>query len=137
MDPLEEAALDALDTGDLDAAVMAFERLVAAQPGNSEASIGLARVELLRRTRDADPVAVRAAAAAHPDDVAAQALAADFDVADGQVDDAIARLVELVRNTAGDDRGTAKAHLLRVFALVGDDDPRVIKGRTALANALF
>ena len=137
IDPLEEAALDALDAGDLDAAAKAFAALVEAQPGNGEAKIGLARVELLRRTRDADPAAARAAAAAAPDDVAAQSLAADFEVADGQVSDAITRLVDLIRRTAGDERSAAKAHLLRIFELIGDEDPRVRQGRTALANALF
>ncbi len=137
IDPLEEAALDALDAGDLDAAVQAFEALVAAQPASSEAKVGLARVRLLRRTRDADPVSVRAAAAARPDDVAAQSLAADVDVAEGQVSAAIDRLVGVVRSTVGDERTAARTHLLELFALVGDDDPRVVKGRTALANALF
>ena len=137
IDPLEEVALDALDAGDLDAAAQAFAALVEAQPGNGEAKIGLARVELLRRTRDADPAAARAAAAADPDDVSAQSLAADFDVADGQVGDAITRLVDLVRRTAGAERTAAKAHLLRIFELIGDEDPRVRQGRTALANALF
>ena len=80
---------------------------------------------------------MRAAAAAAPDDVAAQSLAADFEVADGQVSDAITRLVDLVRRTVGDERSAAKAHLLRIFELIGDEDPRVRHGRTALANALF
>jgi putative thioredoxin len=137
IDPLEEAALDALDAGDLDAAVQAFEALLTAQPANPEAKIGLARVQLLRRTRDSDPVSARAAAVARPDDVAAQVLASDFDVAEGAVGDAITRLVDLVRRTTGDDRDAARVHLVGVFALVGDEDPRVIKGRTALANALF
>jgi putative thioredoxin len=137
LDPLEEAALDALDAGDLDAAVAAFEALVAAQPGNAEARVGLARVQLLRRTQGTDVAAARAAAQAAPDDVEAQALVADFEVADGEVDAAISRLVELVRRTSGADRDRARAELLRIFALVGDDDPRVVKGRTALANALF
>ncbi len=137
LDPLEEAALDALDAGDLDAAAEAFARLVEAQPGNAEARIGRARVDLLRRTRDADAVAARAAAEAAPDDVGAQTLAADFDVANGRVDEAIARLVETVRRTDGADRDAARTHLIGLFDLLGDDDPRVPKGRTALANALF
>ncbi len=137
LDPLEEAALDALDAGDLDAAVTSFEALVADQPGNAEARIGLARVQLLRRTRGGDPALARAAADAAPDDLEAQSLAADFDIAAGLVEDAVARLVDMVRRTAGSDRDAARAQLLRIFALVGDDDPRVIKGRTALANALY
>ena len=43
----------------------------------------------------------------------------------------------LVRRTAGDDRNQAREHLLGLFAAVGNDDPRVLKGRQALANALF
>jgi putative thioredoxin len=137
LDPLEEAALDALDAGDLDGAAAAFTRLVDAQPDNADARIGLARVELMIRTAGTDPAAVLAAAEQAPADVAAQTLAADVEVAGGQVESAIARLVALVRASAGADRDTARTHLIGLFALLGDDDPRVPAGRTALANALF
>jgi putative thioredoxin len=137
LDPLEEAALDALDTGDLDAAAEAFRALVDAQPDNTEARIGLARVELMRRTAGTDASAAFAAASAAPDDVAAQTLAADVEVSQGLVDHAVARLVDTVRRTDGADRDAARTHLLGLFELLGDDDPRVAKGRTALANALF
>ena len=137
LDPLEEAALDALDAGDLAAAAEAFRQLVAAQPDNEEARIGLARVQLMQRTVDADPAAAVAAADAAPDDVAAQALAADVEVAQGFVDRAVTRLVDTVRRSEGADREAARTHLIGLFALLGDDDPRVAKGRTALANALF
>jgi putative thioredoxin len=137
LDPLEEAALDALDAGDLGAAAEAFRQLVAAQPDNPEARIGLARVELMQRTSTADPAVAMAAADAAPDDVAAQALAADFEIAQGLVDQAVTRLVDTVRRTAGAERDAARTHLIALFDLLGDDDPRVAKGRTALANALF
>ena len=93
--------------------------------------------KLLLRTEGVDPDAARAAADAAPDDVAAQTLVADLDMLGGHVDDAFARLVELVRRTAGDERNAAREHLLGLFAAVGNDDPRVLKGRQALANALF
>lgn len=137
LDPLEEAALDALDAGDLDGAATAFAALVAAQPDNADARIGLGRVELMRRTAGNDAQAALAAADANPSDVAAQTLAADFEVAGGQVEEAIRRLVEAVRTSAGADRDIARSHLIDLFALLGDDDPRVPAGRTALANALF
>jgi putative thioredoxin len=137
LDPLEEAALDALDAGDLDAAAEAFRQLVAAQPDNEEARIGLARVELMQRTVKADPAAALAAADAAPDDVAAQSLAADVEIAQGLVDQAVARMVDTVRRTDGADRDAARTHLIGLFTLLGEDDPRVAKGRTALANALF
>ena len=36
-----------------------------------------------------------------------------------------------------DDRDRARTHLLGLFAAVGNEDPRVLKGRQSLANALF
>ena len=92
---------------------------------------------LLQRTQDADLDAARAAADASPDDVAAQTLVADLDMLGGRVDEAFDRLVDVVRRTEGDDRNRAREHLLGLFAAVGNDDPRVLKGRQALANALF
>jgi putative thioredoxin len=94
-------------------------------------------VELLRRTNGLDQAAVRASAAANPDDVAAQTAAADLDLLVGQVEDAFERLIELVRRTSGEDRDQAREHLVELFGLVGSDDERVAKARTALANALF
>lgn len=84
-----------------------------------------------------DLQAAREAAAAAPDDVAAQTLCADLDLLGGHVDDAFDRLVELVRRTSGADRDAAREHLLGLFAAVGNDDPRVLRGRQALASALF
>ena len=55
----------------------------------------------------------------------------------GQVEEAFARLVDLVRRTSGDDRARARQHLVELFELVGPQDDRVIRARTALANALF
>ena len=43
----------------------------------------------------------------------------------------------VVRRTVGDDRDRARQHLLGLFAAVGNDDPRVLKGRQNLASALF
>ena len=93
--------------------------------------------KLLLRTKDVDLDEARAAAAAAPDDVAAQTLVADLDMLGGHVEDAFDRLVELVRRSAGDERNAAREHLVGLFAAVGNDDPRVLKGRQALANALF
>src|SRR4029079_15669903 len=57
LDPLEEAALDALDAGDLDGAADAFRRLLDQQPANDEARVGRARGELKRATLGGDPAA--------------------------------------------------------------------------------
>ena len=66
-----------------------------------------------------------------------RSLVADLDMLGGHVDDAFNRLVELVRRTEGDDRNQAREHLLALFAAVGNDDPRVLRGRQNLASALF
>jgi putative thioredoxin len=136
-DPRYDAAYDAIERGDLDAAADAYRELLTDSPGDPDAQAGLAQVELLRRTQDLDPAEARAAAAAAPDDVAAQTRVADLDLLGGHVEDAFGRLVELVRRTSGDERNAAREHLVSLFELVGTDDPRVAKARTALANALF
>lgn len=136
-DPRFAAAEEALGSGDVDAAVTEYEKLVAANPADSEAAAGLARAQLLKRTQGVDLKAAREAAAAAPDDVEAQILVADLDLLGGHVEDAFGRLVELVRRTSGDDRNVVREHLVALFAAVGNEDPRVLKGRQALANALF
>ena len=55
----------------------------------------------------------------------------------GHVEDAFIRLIELVRRTSGDERNKAREHLIGLFGAVGNDDPRVLKGRQSLASALF
>jgi putative thioredoxin len=84
-----------------------------------------------------DAAAARTAAAERPDDVEAQTLVADLDLLGGHVEDAFSRLVDLVRRTSGDERDQARTHLLGLFAAVGNEDPRVLKGRQQLASALF
>ena len=54
-----------------------------------------------------------------------------------RIDDAIARLVGLVRRTAGDERDAARVHLLSLFDALDPDDPRIVTGRRSLSNALF
>ena len=136
-DPRFAAADEALESGDVDRAVAEFQRLVDANPADHEAAQGLAMAKVLQRTQGVDADQARAAADASPDDVAAQGLASDVDLLDGRVDEAFARLVETVRRSAGDERNAAREHLLGLFAAVGNDDPRVLKGRQNLASALF
>lgn len=135
--PLIQEAYDAIDRGDLDAAVAAYEKALAANPKDHEAELGLAQVRLMQRTEGVDPQAVRDAAAAAPEDVAAQIAVADLDVLGGHVADAFTRLIDTVKATEGDERDKARTHLLELFNVVGNHDERVRKGRTALMNALF
>ena len=93
--------------------------------------------KVLQRTQGVDLNTARAAGAANPDNVDAQTLVADLDMLGGHVEDAFIRLIELVRRTSGDDRNKAREHLIGLFGAVGNDDPRVLKGRQSLASALF
>jgi putative thioredoxin len=131
------AAREALERGDLDGAAEEFRRRLAEAPADPEATVGLARVELLRRAKGVDPAEVRRRLAADPTDVTAAAAMADLLVVNGQVDAALASLVDLVRRTSGDERERARAHLVELFTALGDEEPAVPAARRALAAALF
>jgi putative thioredoxin len=136
-DPRYAAAEEALVSGDVATAVAEYQKLVDADPADTEAALGLARAKLMQRTAGADLNAARSAAASAPDDVDAQTLVADLDLLGGHVDDAFNRLLDLVRRTSGAERDRARLHLLELFAVVGNEDPRVLRGRQNLASALF
>jgi putative thioredoxin len=140
MDPRYAPAEEALAAGDVDRAVAEYQKLIDANPADTEAAGGLAMAKVLQRTAHLDTVAAQAArtaAAENPDDVDAQTLVADLDLLGGHVEDAFGRLIDLVRRTSAEDRERARTHLISLFAAVGNDDPRVLKGRQGLASALF
>ena len=137
IDPRYVEAVAALEKNDLDGAAAAYRKILADSPDEEGARAGLAQVELVERIGAVDPVEARQAADANPDDVAAQALAADIDVVDDRVDAAFDRLIDVVRRSSGADRARARQHLLELFEVVGPDDPRVGRARRALASALF
>ena len=129
-DPRLDAADDALMTGDLDAAEAAYRKILAESPGGRR---GRGRAGPGRAVPPGRPASTRqtalAAADADPDDVAAQLLAADVEVLSGQAEQAYARLVALVRRTAGDERETVRKHLVSLFTVAGPDDPAVAGAR--------
>jgi putative thioredoxin len=137
LDPRYVPAQEALERGDIDAAVAEYQKLVDANPADAEASAGLAMANLLKRTESVDLNQARTAAAERPDDVEAQTMVADLDLLGGHVEDSFVRLIELVRRTTGAERDAARTHLIGLFGAVGNDDPRVIRARRDLASALF
>lgn len=137
LDPEEERALTALDAGDLQTAITAYQELLARVPQHPYAATSLAQVQLMQRVQDMDGSAVRAAAATAPENVDAQIACADFDMSGGHVEDAFSRLIDTVRLVGGDERAKVREHLLMLFGLLDPADPRVIQARTGLANALF
>ncbi|GAB3963681.1 tetratricopeptide repeat protein [Actinoallomurus acanthiterrae] len=136
-DPLEIEAEAALQRGDLDAAGAAFGRILETSPNDPFAKSGLALVELQRRAQSYDPAAVRRDAAERPGDAAVQVKAADLELVEGRVEEAFDRLIGTVRRTSGDERDTARKHLVALFEVLPPDDPRVGHARRKLASALF
>ena len=137
LEPEEAEALAALEAGDLLSAEDAYKRFLARKPQDPYAKLGLAHTQLQLRIVGVDLAAAIADAQANPADIDRALLAADVEVATGSVEPAFIRLLALVKETSGDDRARVKDRLLELFSLVDPADPRVIKARAELANALF
>jgi putative thioredoxin len=138
LEPELVAAEDALSREDYAAALASYDALLLRKPSDPEALAGKAWASLLQRTAGIqDPAAVLTAAAAAPDDVAAQTAAADVEILSERIEPAIERLVSLVRRTAGEERDAARVHLVGLLDALDPQDPRVLAGRRSLANALF
>jgi putative thioredoxin len=137
IEPEEEEALKALETGDFTTAQAAYKKLLARKPQDAFAKLGLAQTELFIRTAGLNPESTKAAAQRNPLDVAAAMACADIEIIAGEVQPAFDRLLHCVRNSDADEKKMAKDHLLTLFALVDPADPRLIKARSDLANALF
>lgn len=135
--PLHQEAYDAIEREDYAGAIDAYDRALRENPKDADARAGRAQVSLMQRTAGADLAAVRKAAADAPEDVEAQMAVADLDVMGGQVEDAFARLIDVVRVTSGDEREKVRVRLVELFDVVGNDDPRVMEARRLLATALF
>ncbi|ASK64805.1 thioredoxin [Brachybacterium avium] len=135
--PLIAEAYEAIERGDLDAAVTAYRKQLQESPADAEAKAGLATVSLMRRTQDADLAASREAAAQRPEDLGAQLLVADLDMIGGHVDDAFGRLLDLLRGADQETKDAVRSRLLELFEVAGPADPRVAPARKRLANLLF
>ena len=137
IEPEEEEAIAALDAGDYPTAEAAYKKLLARKPGDSFATLGLAQTHLLARTDGLDGAKIMQDAVASPDNLEIQMQCADIEVVSGYLEPAFARLLRLIQLLEGAEQKKVKDRLLELFALVDQADPRVIKARAALANALF
>jgi putative thioredoxin len=136
-DPRFAAADAALAAGDFDAAVVEFDKLLNNAPNDAEAKAGRVQAALLARVTKLDRAQVLAAAQAWEQDVEAQLAAADVELSTGAVELAFARLIQLIRVSAGEDRERTRLRLLELFEIVGGADPAVLKARRDLTSALF
>jgi putative thioredoxin len=135
--PALAAARDAMETGDLDAAARALEKTLVDAPADPLAKSWLAQVNLMRRVSSADPATASREAAASPDDIDAQLLMADFQMASGDAEQAFDRVLGVIKRTSGAERNTARLHLLDLFEVLPPNDDRVKKARTQLTLLLF
>ena len=136
-EPEEDEALAALDQGDYATAEAAYKRLLTRKPSDTYAKLGLAQVQLLARTYGVDAAKVMEDAIKNPDDIDIQIQCADVEVMSGYLEPAFERLLRLLILFDGEDQKRIKDRLLELFALADPADPRVMKARTQLANALF
>ncbi|UOQ88903.1 tetratricopeptide repeat protein [Agromyces endophyticus] len=135
--PLHQEAYDAIERRDYDAAAAAYRTAIAQDPRDALAVAGLAQVSLLGRLAGKTLDSIRQAAAAAPDDLAAQLDVADLDVSGGHVEDAFDRLLTIFPDLDSDGRTTVRERLVELFEIVGTDDPRVAAARRRLASLLY
>ena len=137
IEPEEEEAIAALDARDYATAEAAYKKLLARKPNDSYAVLGLAQTQLMARTDGLDGAKIMKDAITSPDDISIQLQCADIEVVSGYLEPAFARLLRLIPLYEGAEKKQIKDRLIELFALVDPADPRVIKARAALANALF
>ncbi|MBU3734922.1 MAG: tetratricopeptide repeat protein [Candidatus Planktophila sp.] len=137
LEPEEVEAMDALEAGDYSAAEAAYKKWLSRKPAETLAKLGLAQTQLLIRTEGLELNTVLEESTKNPSDIDLQLKAADVEIVNGGVEAAFTRLLHAVRATSGDDRTKVKDHLLNLFALVDQSDPRLVAARKELASALF
>ncbi len=137
VEPEEEAALSAIESGDYSGAAMAYRNWLQREPSQPLAKIGLAQCELMARIAPLNPELTIQRADTNPAAIAEQMMAADIELSLGKHKEAFERLLNSIRRSKGEERDQLKSHLLELFQLVDPSDPDLVKARQSLASALF
>jgi putative thioredoxin len=151
-DGLIQQGQEAEETGRTDEADLLYRAVLDEDPKNIEAGLGLARLAMLRGDVEAarrlieplrpEPEAERLMAAievsewASPDGDGPLAHA-ERAAAEGRFAEALDVFLAAVRNGTEDDRAEAREAMLKVFAVLGDEDPLTGEYRRKLSAALF
>lgn len=127
-------AFDAIDAGDYEGAVAAYEAAIKENPGDSVAVAGLAQSRLLLRTKDID---FESALALAPNDFASAVLKADACVAVGHAGQGYQTILTRFAVADKDEREKLRKHLLELFEISPPDAPELAQARRALAALLY
>lgn len=127
-------AFDAIDAGDYDAAVAAYEAALKENPGDTVAVAGLAQSRLLVRTKDLDFESVLASA---PSDFENTIKKADACVAVGHMGQGFQTILTRFAIADKDEREKLRKHLLELFSVAPADLPELAQARKALAALLY
>ena len=137
MEAEEIEAMEALEAGNFVAAEAAYKKWLSRKPNENLAKLGLAQTQLLMRTEGLQLDDVIAESTSNPTDITLQLKAADVEIVNGGVEAAFTRLLHAIRASSGEDRTKVKDHLLSLFSLIDQSDPRLVAARKELASALF
>ena len=132
-----DRALVALDAGDEDTAAQSLRRVLELDPAHADAKARLERLELVSRASDLDESAARRRLEADPSDADAAVQLADVFASRDELEAAFDTLVKAVRDSTGEERERARAHLLKLLDTLPADDRRAMKARRDLSLALF
>jgi putative thioredoxin len=129
-----QAAFDAMESGDFEAAVSAYQAALLESPADKLAVAGLAQAKLLVRTKDTD---IDAVLASEPNTVEQAKLKADAQVAIGQTASGYKTILDMFAISDKDQREDLRRHLLELFDLAQPDAPELANARRALAALLY
>lgn len=135
--PEHEEARRLAAEGDYAGAAAAYDKVLEANPNDALAARERAKALLLARSATADVREVRAAAAAHPDDLEAQMAVADIDMIGGQIQDAFDRLLDYLAAGHRDQTEPVRVRLLEYFAIPDPADERLKHARRRLATLMY
>lgn len=129
LSPEHQAALAAIDSGDLPEAKRLYEKLIIEYPNDSEAKAGLAQVNLMIRLSEGSSIAAG-------DELAKVFGQADQLLISGDADSALGSLLDRFE-VDFEGRDQIRQRLLELFILIGDAEPSVLAARRRLATLMF
>lgn len=133
--PNLQAGYDAMEQGNFDKAIAAFESELNSNPSAEEPKLAIEQARLLQRLAEIDLDAVLAAG--ERGTIEKVLVLADAKFAAVSADDAYSLLLERFVEANQEDRDLIRARLISYFALAGNEDPAVASARVRLANLLF